>query len=203
MGLDWQLIAPAKPGKTTALRALRKKLEKMQANDGNQNEIDRVAEGLEALEVSPLDFLDTPRIGIDESATEWLRARWKAGHYKPHTWKALVQRCHGEAVLALAQPKAGLPIAQGMFAGGLDFRGQQLGFAEAIIGEELVSEAWNNHTAAEMVDYAARLQTKLDASRAKRGRVSPETKDTQALIEGAIEWLHFWGSHGFSYHAWF
>jgi len=75
----------------------------------------------------------------------------------------------------------------------LDFRGKMMRYVEGL-DEDLVNEAWEDHTADECVDYANRLE---EAKKDIRGG------DNLRTLESAIKWLRFWGNRGFGYWAWY
>lgn len=197
MGLDWQLMNPPRPGKARELRALRKRIESL---SGARRE--KAIARLGALEADPLLHIGAPRIGLDAEATEYLRAQWRAGKHGKRTWKATLAKFRGAGVVSLAKERDAIPYAPA-FSGPLDFRGQQLAFAADMIGQPLVDEAWQHHSAREMVDYAERLDAALARHRKRRPIRGQRARAIAAIVDGAVRWLRFWGSAGWRYHAWF
>ena len=76
----------------------------------------------------------------------------------------------------------------------IDFRGKMMRYVTDL-DEELVNEAWEDHTAEECVDYATRLEAVLPTI--------PDGPEGKEPLQGAIKWLSFWGSRGFGYFAWY
>jgi len=102
-------------------------------------------------------------------------------------------KAKGRYVTDLAKTSKGKARVSGMMCSDLDFRGKMMRYIEDL-DEDLVNEAWEDHTADECVDYANRLEG------AKGGICG---KDDLAKLESAIQWLRFWGNRGFGYWAWY
>jgi hypothetical protein len=203
VGLDWQLVSPARRGKKAAQGKVRKKIAALQKKGTDDERIADVTAQLAEVEVDPFEVLHAPKIGIDDEATDWLRAGWKKGDYGRVSFKTLVARAHGQVVRDLTGPPEALPAIRGMAAGPLDFRGQALEYAGEVVGEELVAEAWNHHSAKQVLDYAARLSRALVSFRRRHPRMPKKSKDAVEIVEDAVRWLRFWGERGFGYHAWY
>lgn len=200
MGLDWQLMSPPQRGKTKIWRELRAKLNR--CDEDQEKERERLLKALARIEVDPFTIVHAPILGVDDAATGYLRTRWRTGQYGRTTFKSLLEQVHGQPLLELAEPKEALPLCPTL-SGPLDFRGQQLAFCEHIIGHALLEEAYEHHSRTQMVPFAQRLQEAADQFRAQHPRLGKKDRDACAVVEGAACWLGFWGSRGFSYHAWF
>jgi hypothetical protein len=128
--------------------------------------------------------IDAARSAATQHDVEWAR-KWLDKSENAH-----LQEARGRYVPDLATDTGGNASITGMIAGPLDFRGKIMRFIEGI-PDSLVSEAWEDHSAIECVDYANRLEPYLKDAKPR--------EDLQA----AIDWLRFWGSRGFGYWAWY
>jgi hypothetical protein len=206
MGLDWILNkTKARPGSESRFAELSVMVERMKeegADPGPTTEAE-----LEAVSMSCFEVLGTPRVGIDEEATEFFRtevyepARADAEKgegnsefqaYWMRPYEKVLEENRGKWVVELAKEKGGVATVGGMLTGALDFRGKVVGRSEAIIGDALASEAYEDHSAEQCLSYAKRLEEALGER---------QDEDVKYLRD-AISWLRFWGERGFGYWAW-
>ena len=209
MGLDWVLDKhKARPGFEDRYATVTQRLADMR-NDGAESP--DLEEELKKISISCYETVGAPRVGIDEEATEWYRKN----NYEPaqadaisgkldgrpeakEFWLRPFEECledhKGQYVMELAREKGGEAAVSGIAVQSIDFRGKMMRYVEGL-EEGLVNEAWENHTAEECVDYAKRLAGVLPTI--------PDGPEGKELLQGAIDWLNFWGSRGFGYWAWY
>jgi hypothetical protein len=183
---------------------LSKQVEQMR-NDGAESK--ELEEELAGVSVSIYEEVGAPQVGVDERATEWFRKKVyepakkdldegrMPGHrveFWSRTWEELLEEHKGQHVMELAELKGGEASVTGIAVASVDFRGKVIGYSEGL-PEELQNEAYENHTGEECVAYAQRLEEALP-------QVSDDYKE---YVQGAIDWLRFWGSRGFGYYAWY
>ncbi len=121
----------------------------------------------------------------------------------------------GYYVIELAKEQDGVPV---YIMHGEDenvFRGQFLRDCEDIIGEDLVSEAWNTKLANETLDYGNRLMVVADKlarehnlEYLKTQRFPPDTDENTIesklhILFSLAKWLIFYGQNGHGYEAYF
>jgi hypothetical protein len=82
----------------------------------------------------------------------------------------------------------------GMFCRAIDFRGKVLNYVEWL-PEDLIDQAYSNMSAAEALDYAAKLAD----------HILPEDdpEDNNDNLRAAVEWLTYWGERGHGVLAWY
>jgi len=165
----------------------------------------------EEISISCYEAVGAPKIGEDDRATAWFKehnyepahADAKAGKLDHRDdakefWLQSFEKClekHvGQHVMELAEQQGGEAAVSGIAVQSIDFRGKMMRFVTGL-DEELVNEAWEDHTAEECVDYAKRLTEVLPTI--------PDGPEGKELLQGAIDWLNFWGSRGFGYFAWY
>ena len=172
--------------------------------------------------ISTMEEIGAPRVGIDEEATEWARknfedvpeTRWPAG--KPPV-AAYLEENYGKYVPDLARVKEGLGACSGMFVGADSFRGKIVGNSASIVGPDLAEEAYKDMDPEALQDYGTRLRLATEGYLDDKGwsrligmpreKVAELTEedglwDAWYCLEGA-KWCTFWGSRGFSMHAWY
>lgn len=176
--------------------------------------------------ISTMEELGVPRVGIDEEATEWARknfeaipeTRWRDGKPSVATY---LEANYGKYVPDLARIKDGLGKCTGLLAGADSFRGKIVGYAQDIVGADLAEEAYKDMEPDQLLDYGNRLldaakkylhdagQSEIiDAPSEQVKELLKEEANRENLwnawycVEGA-KWCIFWGSRGFSMHAWY
>jgi len=184
--------------------------------------------------ISPMETLGAPRVGYDAPATEYATKEWteaqeqfKKMHpqqraYWDRPLEEYLKDIHGYYVPQLVKSN-GLGRVTGIAdVGSESFRGKVLSWAEHIIGEEMVNEAYSDHEADALVDYAERLRDRAAAYAEEkdlkwvvtaRQDLSDEEFNTKLgdnedlwnllYCFDAADWAEFWGSNGHSMHAWY
>ena len=210
MGLDWVLDkAKARPGFEERFVTVTRMLQQMREQD--EAESPELEAELEEISISCYEAVGAPQVGIDEKATQWYRennyepahADAKAGELdnRPELrdfWLQDFEKCleknKGQYVMELAEQQGGEAAVSGIAVASLDFRGKVMRYVTGL-DEDLVEEAWTDHTAEECLDYAKRLAAELPNVK--------EGENDRGLLEEAIAWLRFWGERGFGYWAWY
>lgn len=104
-----------------------------------------------------------------------------------------LSRSMGRYVVELAKVTKGVAEYTGIACSSLDFRGKMIGYVDGL-DQELSSEAYDDHTPDECLDYADRLEEAMADTRG--------SENIEVLVS-AIKWLRFWGGRGFGYWAWY
>ena len=225
MGLDW-LLHGSKPktGFEKQFHRINDKLNALKSDeklpDDKKKQLRSDLElALKSVSISPFEVIGAPRVGIDEDATEWFKrevfapiqlrlAKGKNAprfvHYWGRPFDEVVQDERGKFVVQLAKDQDGVAAISGILCSSLDFRGKAVALSE-VITEALKSEAYDDHSGDECIDYADRLEAELvdfkvrHSDWANRARIKEDAED----IEAAVKWLRYWGSRGFGYTAWY
>jgi len=201
----------ARPGFEERYETVSRMLTQMR-EEGDAEPGEELVKEFEEISISCYEAVGAPKIGEDERATAW----FKEHNYEPahadaksgkldhrddakEFWLQPFEKClekhMGQYVMELAEQQGGEAAVTGMvMVTSIDFRGKMMRYVTGL-DSELVDEAWPNHTAEECVDYAKRLEAELPNI--------PEGPEGQDLLQGAIDWLNFWGSRGFGYWAWY
>jgi len=215
MGLDWHLVSPPLPGKESELAELDAEIaalwEQEDGDDGGTDELYRQIDALQERRGALLDKLDcaaiagAPRVGVDPEAVAFLLANETL--FRPHPgdgdlpWpdhvEQLAIRLHDRYLTEASRDRDALPRfpAGPVSSNRYDFRGQVMLELEPILGEDLVLEAGEPHTAAGCIDYAARIERAISMHREDDG-----VADLVEAARSVVVWLRYWGERrmGFS-----
>lgn len=210
MGLDWVLTkSKAKPGFEERYATVTRMLDQMRKQ--GEAESPELEEELKEISISCYEVVGAPRVGIDEVATEWFRKEnWEPAHNDARAGKldrnpqyrdfwlqdfeVCLEEHKGKYVMELAREKGGEAAVSGIAVQSVDFRGKVLRFIDGLDGG-LVDESYEDHTAEECLVYAKRLEAEMSNV--------PDGPEGKELLQGAIDWLRFWGERGFGYWAWY
>lgn len=218
MGLDWHLVSPLLPGKEHELAQLDEEIaalwEREDGEDEDEDEREATHRQLEVLHARRSELFEhldcaaiagAPRVGVDSEAIAFLVANETT--FRPQRsdgdlpWPdhvaQLAPKLHNRYLVEASHDRDALP----MFPAGLvsgnryDFRGDVMLELEPILGTELVYEAGEPHTAAECIDYAARIEQAI-IGHLDDHRVEPLV----IAARGVVVWLRYWGERrmGFS-----
>tara|TARA_B100000131_G_scaffold221323_1_gene212853 strand:- start:39188 stop:39952 length:765 start_codon:yes stop_codon:yes gene_type:complete len=170
--------------------------------------------------VTPMDTLGAPQIGMSKEADEWAREHYKevasspggeALRAKYPTVEDYIMDSQGKYVSELATRKEGMVGPSGICVGPESFRGKVLGYIDWL-DEALVSEAWEDHSPEDLLDYGERLLEAAESFEKSILSMPEEILSSQApsdamseveLVKEAANWCKFWGSEGHSMHAWY
>ena len=224
MGLDWTLKAKVLEGKEEAHAEARRKRQEAAERLYEQKllvadptlllELDAALtqRGKEecALQIIPYSVLDCPRVGIDDEATAYATKSYEVDNVDETfrmlfpTLESYLAYTDGQYIpdivrnveaLKLITPRGTLTTESLV-----DFRAALLRYAEHILGERLVAQAYRDMDPDEMLDYADALEAKVTTLVGMSGE--PDDSYVRVCRE-AVAWLRFWAGHGFSMHAWF
>jgi hypothetical protein len=165
-----------------------------------------------ANQIQSYETIKAPRVGKDEEANDWIKARYQELEKKPSLEEFLKEH-QGYYVIDLAKEKDAVPVYRAMGQDENVFRGQFLSSCADVIGEELVSEAWVTKLADETLDYGNRLMAAADRIAGDKGlkhlkdqRIPPDTSETSIesklhIVYSLAKWLVFYGKNGHGYEA--
>jgi len=158
------------------------------------------------------ETIKAPLVGRDEDANNWAKERYLLSN-KAISEEEFIKQYIGYYVIELGTELDGIPVYIAMHQDRHVFRGQFLTDCVDILGEPLVSEAWNTKSAEEALDYGHRIEKAADKianennlAYLKNQRVPPEVdKDTlESKLHIAFslsKWLIFYGKNGHGYEA--
>ena len=173
---------------------------------------DELLEEWFANQIQSYETIKAPQVGKDEEANNWIKKKYEETD-KKNTLNDFVNEHNGFFVIELAKEKDGVPVYISMGQDENVFRGQFLQDCEDLIGEDLVSEAWNTKLGAETLDYGNRLMkiattiaTEKKLEYLREQRVPPETDETSLesklhIVFSLAKWLIFYGKNGHGYEA--
>jgi hypothetical protein len=177
MGLDWVLDKrKARPEFEERYATVSRMLQQMR-EQGEAEPGEELLKEYEEISMSCYEAVGAPQVGIDEEATEWYRknnyepaqADAKAGKLEGRPemrdfWLQPFEKCleehKGQYVMELAEQQGGEAAVTGIAVQSIDFRGKVMRYIEGL-DEDLVNEAWEDHTAEECLAYAKKLEAEL------------------------------------------
>lgn len=176
MGLDWCVRDKPRPGFEERVIELREEVESLSVIPEEKRDEKRLrdlAKELDAATICPGETINAPRVGIDEAATRWFLEEV----YQPRregiktTDSALAREYWSREFEDVLEDEKGKYVIQlssydkstctGIAANGVSFRGKMVGYCETWIEEGLRNEAYEDHEAAETLDYGKRLQAEI------------------------------------------
>lgn len=206
MGLDWNPGPKPKPGHEEEYLELYNKIAETDDEDGREPLKDRFAE----ITITAFETLDTPRVGHDAAATEWIRGKYEEND-PDMTVEQWVERFEGFYVLPLVPRCDGLPWYTNGYPGGYveqyAFRGKFLHDCEYIIGEDLLNEGYGSKLPAELLIFGKALIAKAELYASTQGFDLPElnseppedpdsTEFHLHVVMSAGRWCLFWAERG-------
>lgn len=165
-----------------------------------------------AIQIPSYETIKAPQVGINKEADEWVKSKYKELEDKP-PFDTFFNEFAEYYVIELAKEQEGIPVYISIGQDENVFRGQFLQDCEELIGEELVSEAWNTKLADESLDYGNRLMNIADKlaqqnnlEYLKNQKFPPETNEDTIesklhIIFSLAKWLIFYGKNGHGYEA--
>jgi hypothetical protein len=202
MGLDWNPGNRPLPGKEVEFFKLFDKLQ-----SGSRWRRKAAEKRFFEISQSAFETLKAPQVGIDDSATQWARERYREQNPEMSEQEWLAE-LHGFYVVSLVPQCDGLPRYTNGQPGGyveqFSFRAQFLEDAETIIGEELLTMAWGSKNPEEMHIYADLLEEKardyasingLDLNILDPNDLASDEFKLDVLVS-AIRWIRFWADKG-------
>jgi len=171
------------------------------------------------ISVPGYERLGAPRVGFDPAADAWIIETRKA--QTPEDVAATLKEFHGHHVLQLLKSD-GVPFySNGGAYEGIDetsFRGSFLAQCDAVIGNDVLEQAWEHKLPEAAVAYGRALLAAADIAetsprdprRSFLSRIGLK-KPAEALplaeqldiVRAAGRWFIFWGERGHAIRAWF
>jgi hypothetical protein len=221
MGLDMRPMGKPKPGFEKRFKEIYEMvttnkipeptfLEKLQGKKRPTK--DELLQEWFANQIQSYETIKAPRVGKDEEANDWIKARYQELEKKPSLEEFLKEH-QGYYVIDLAKEKDAVPVYRAMGQDENVFRGQFLASCADVIGEELVNEAWVTKLADDTLDYGNRLMAAADRVAGEKGlqylkdqRIPPDTSETSIesklhIVYSLAKWLVFYGKNGHGYEA--
>ena len=200
MGLDWNPGNKPRPGYEAEFRELFEALE--EAGEGRELE-----KRFYEISTSAAETLGAPVVGQDESANVWAREMYECN--RPEVpldeWLSDLK---GFFVLPLVPPCDGLPRYTNGSPGGYveqyAFRAQFLVRCEAIVGADLIEQAYQSKLPSELLAYGRALRERAESYAASNGIdvAAMDTDDTDGdgfrldVVLAASRWCVFWARRG-------
>lgn len=166
----------------------------------------------QSIQDAAYETIRAPRVGRDEEANNWVKEQYLLSD-KTMSEEEFVKQYVGYYVIELSKELDGIPMYIAMHQDRHVFRGQFLTDCIDILGEPLVSEAWNTKSAEQTLDYGYRIEKAAekiaDANNLtylKHQRMPPEvdenTLESKLHIAFSLaRWLVFYGKNGHGYEA--
>lgn len=218
MGLDWNPGNKAKPGYETDYARLSKAIEAAESDAQRE----ALREQFFAISISAYETLGAPRVGFDQAADAWARARYRDNPSMAASETELLSGLKGFYVVELVPTCDGVPPYSNGTTGGyvepFSFRGQFLTDCVPVIGERLLEEAHTTKPAPALAAYANELLACGRRYAEKHGCSWVETVrddwdrigDSQAgdphalahIVVWAAKWCSFWSARGHLLDAW-
>ncbi len=166
---------------------------------------------LEAISEPAYETLGAPVVGVDPEADAWLEQRIADGHFTDNSDPDEIRKnMRGYCVLDLLPENDGLPYYSNAPHYGLErtsFRGSFLEDCVALLGNSLVSQAWNPMLAHDLMSYGEELRATAHAAAQKAGllhllgkREGPEADKSVAsqihIANSCGRWCIYWAERG-------
>ena len=163
-----------------------------------------------ANQIETYETIKAPRVGVDKEADEWIKVKYNELEDKP-SLEEFIEENQGFYVIELAKEQDGVPVYIALGEDENVFRGEFLRDCEDLIGEDLMSEAWNTKMATETLDYGNRLMDIADKlakqhnlEYLKTQRLPPDVDTIESklhILFSLAKWLIFYGGNGHGYEA--
>lgn len=157
--------------------------------------------------------IKAPRVGYDQVANEWIKEKYNESD-KQLSEEDFFNEYNGFYVIELSKEQDAVPIYQAMGQDENVFRGQFLADCVDLIGEDLVSEAWETKFAEDALDYGNRLMNATskiakenNLEYLKDEKYPPESADQDSIesklhiLFSLAKWLVYYGKNGHGYEA--
>jgi len=222
MGLDMVPMGKPKPGKESEFKKLYLELidfkepklswlDKLKGKRGIAKE--ELLQQWFDIQIPAFETLGAPMVGRDEKANEWAKNQYENSD-KNISETEYLKKLEGHYVVDLAEDSDGIVNYISTIYDSNVFRGQFLEGCIQVIGEDLISEAWETKFAEDALDYAHRLILAADSIAVannmeylKDQREVPEEFDefgikTQLhVVYSLARWLIYYGERGHGYEA--
>jgi hypothetical protein len=156
-------------------------------------EIFKMKTRLKELIYYPHEIAECKKIGIDEEATEFYRKKLLSEYKDPKDIESSILSCHGKHIDSIVPEYNKNAIAKYTISeeSCLHFNGGIIGYNYSL-PFVIQNEAFLHHSSTEMIQYSNILD-----------RFLYENEELNfvniQIVQGAIEWLRFWGLKGFDF----
>ncbi|MDX3775755.1 hypothetical protein QE250_16705 [Chromatiaceae bacterium AAb-1] len=211
MGLDLNPLGKASAGNEEEFEQLFLDIG-ISSGDERQKKINRWFE----IQLSPYETLNTPRIGIDKEATNWVLEHFRKPEETSETEEEHIQRYYGQYLPQLTPASDGVPIYSNSAinaAAIYSFRGQFIvDDCAEIVGEGIVNRLYTSLLAKDLVQLGEDLY-QVAEQYSKENNVEfteniatsdaeDKTPELNAhILFSAAKWCKFWGSRGHGFEA--
>lgn len=221
MGLDMRPMGKPKPGFERRFNQIfniiqgREKQELSAADKARGKELLTTEELLNEWfenQIPSYETIKAPRVGRDKKADKWIKEQYKETDNEISEAE-FIKQYKGFYVIELAEEQDGVPVYISLEQDRNVFRGQFMTDCVDLIGDDLVSEAWNSKLAADALDYGNRLMEVADKianennlQYLKDQREPPDIDEDTVesklhILYSLAKWLIFYGKNGHGYEA--
>jgi hypothetical protein len=221
MGLDWRPMGKPKAGFEERFKQIFHILtdkEKQEIGLPDKPKGKKIKSKEELLEEwfeiseNTYETIKAPRVGRDKVADDWIKEKYEETD-KTISQEEFIKEYEGYYVIELAEELDGVPVYIAMEQDENVFRGSFLQDCKDLIGEDLLSEAWNTKFAEEALGYGQQLMTLADKFAfennmlyLKEQRMPPDTDEESLeskihILYAAAKWLIFYGKNGHGFEA--
>jgi hypothetical protein len=219
MGLDWNPLGRPKPGHEEEFARLFREIGEM-AHAGLIERLRRRLRGVDPeaikarwldIQVSPLETVGAPRVGVSAEATAWAREQWRQQSEPKPSEEEFLRGMDGYWVVELAAPSDGIPVYSngGMgYVEGTSFRAEFLRDCEDVVDEDTLARGYESCLAPELADLGRALRSAAQSFATTNGVAhvehvrlpdglehgSPESK--AHIVYSAAKWCEWWSSRG-------
>ncbi|MGB1243192.1 MAG: hypothetical protein ACPG49_11765 [Chitinophagales bacterium] len=163
-------------------------------------------------QIPSYETIKAPMVGRDMDAHKWITERYEETE-KEMPLDEFIKAHHGYYVIELATEKEGVPVYMSIMQDRNVFRGAFLNDCVDLIGEDLVSEAWESKLSSDALDYGNRLMNiankiakEHDMEYLRNQRVPPRSGENNMvnqlhIVFSLAKWLIFYGENGHGYGA--
>lgn len=228
MGLDWNPIAKPQPGCEDEFEGLFRLL--TGKPDPTVSAFQRIKHALvkpnieqakkrfEAIQITPFETIQAPRVGFDSVATQWARDRFEEHPPPGKTLEEFLKSMHGYYVVPLSPASDGLPIYTNGPAGYVEcfsFRAQWLTIeCEDILGKNTLERCYENCLAPGLAALGKDLReiaTSYSSTHSvehvadvRDFEVSEGSSELKAhILFSAARWCEWWSTRGHGLEAYF
>lgn len=163
-------------------------------------------------QIPSYETIKAPRVGRDQKADDWIKEQYQQTD-KEISESEFLKQYEGYYVIELAKEEDGVPPYISLEQDRNVFRGQFMTDCVDLIGDDLVSEAWNSKLAGDALDYGNRLMEVADKianennlQYLKDQREPPDIDEDTVesklhILYSLAKWLIFYGKNGHGYEA--